>query len=271
MTEAMTNRGSVPQEHTPRVVVHRTREDLGRAAGAQAAEALRAALARRGRARLMLAAAPSQEFTLKSLATAAEIDWARVDCFHMDEYVGLAPTADQLFANWLQRNFFDHLGEVSFHRIRCDGDPDLRAKAYESRMGDRPFDVVLLGLGVNGHLAFNDPPTDLHDPRAARVVRLDDRSRRQQSDEGHFASLADVPSTAVTVTIPRLLRADVVIASVPGWQKRQAVEDALTRPIDGAYPGTALRTHPDATFHLDAESRPPWLESDDARTAERRQ
>ncbi|GIT82197.1 glucosamine-6-phosphate deaminase [Leifsonia sp. LS1] len=261
MTEAMSGQGPVAQEYSPRVCVHESREELGHAAGAEAAESLRLAIARRGHARLMLAAAPSQQSTLTTLAAAPGVDWSGIECFHMDEYIGLPASVPQLFGNWLQTTFFDHVPPVAaFHRIGSTGDPNLCATSYESVMGSRPFDVVLLGLGVNGHLAFNDPPADLHDPRGARVVDLDETSRRQQSDEGHFATAADVPRRAITVTIPRLLNAEVVIASVPGRQKRQAVEEALTRPIGGAYPGTALRTHRRVTMHLDAESCPVRVE-----------
>ncbi|HEX4223873.1 MAG TPA: 6-phosphogluconolactonase, partial [Pseudonocardiaceae bacterium] len=221
-------------------------------AGKHAGQVLRAALRDGGRARVMLAAAPSQSATLATLAAEDGIDWSRVDLFHMDEYVGLAPDAPQRFATWLAENFVDRLPDATFHAI----DPDAEPARYEALLGSAPFTLVLLGLGVNGHLAFNDPPADFADPRGVRVVELDETSRRQQVDEGHFATLADVPTTALTVTIPRLLNAATVIGSVPGREKRTAVAQTLCEPIGSPHPGTALRTHPDATLYIDAEADP---------------
>jgi glucosamine-6-phosphate deaminase len=238
--------------HAPRISTYPTREDLGRAAAAAAAEHLRKATAT-GQARIMLAAAPSQTATLAALAEEPEIDWSRVECFHMDEYVGLSPDAPQSFRNWLHRNFLDKVLQATFHPL----DPDEGPDAYAELMGDEPFDIVLFGLGVNGHLAFNDPPADFDDPQAVKVVALDETSRRQQVDEGNFATMDDVPTHAVTVTIPRLLNAHELIGSVPGSVKRQAVHDTLTQPISPEFPGTALRTHPNVQLYLDTESADP--------------
>jgi glucosamine-6-phosphate deaminase len=236
--------------HAPRISTYRTREDLGRAAAAAAAGHLRKAT---GPIRIMLAAAPSQTATLAALAEEPEIDWSRVECFHMDEYVGLSPDAPQSFRNWLHRHFLDKVPQATFHPL----DPGQGPDGYAKLMGDEPFDVVLFGLGVNGHLAFNDPPADFDDPQAVKVVALDETSRRQQVDEGNFATMDDVPTHAVTVTIPRLLNAHELIGSVPGSVKRQAVHDTLTQPISPNFPGTALRTHPHVQLYLDTESADP--------------
>ncbi|MFD7156203.1 6-phosphogluconolactonase [Kribbella sp. NPDC059898] len=235
-------------EHAPRVTTAPDRDALGRAAAAEAAVRLRKAIAETGQARVMLAAAPSQTATLTALAAEPDLDWSKVVCFHMDEYVGLSPDAPQSFRNWLRRTFLDKVPQATFHPL----DPD--ADSYP--MGAEPFDLVLFGLGVNGHLAFNDPPADFDDPHATKRVALDETSRRQQVDEGNFPTLADVPTHAVTVTIPRLLNAHTLIGSVPGAVKRQAVHDTLTQPIGPNHPGTALRTHPDVHLFLDALSDP---------------
>ncbi len=229
-----------------------THTAMGQRAGTHAARVLREALGEKERVRVMLAAAPSQSATLAMLAAADGIDWSRVDLFHMDEYVGLAPDAPQGFATWLGENFVRHVPGATFHLIDPVADPGR----YAAVLGDEPFDLVLLGLGVNGHLAFNDPPADFDDAQAVRLVALDETSRRQQVDEGHFPTLADVPATAVTVTIPRLLNAVTVIASVPGAAKRTAVAQTLREPIGPMHPGTALRTHPDVTLYVDAEADP---------------
>ncbi|MGO2047155.1 MAG: 6-phosphogluconolactonase [Brachybacterium tyrofermentans] len=233
-----------------------TAQELGAAAAAAAAPILREAIAERGRARLMLAAAPSQSATLRALAADEGLDFSAIDCFHMDDYLGLSPDAPQGFGNWLEHELFRLVTPHAFHRINVTADPEDAAAAYRDAMGEQPFDATLCGLGVNGHLAFNDPPADFTDPLSARVVELDHVSRQQQLDEGHFPSLDAVPVHAITVTIPRLLNARRIVASVPTAVKRQAVHDAVHQPISGAHPGTALRTHPDVHLFVDAEADP---------------
>ncbi len=240
----------------PAVSVHPSRDALGAAAGALAGRYLRAVLHEQEHATVMLAAAPSQSGTLDALARERDVDWSRVDCFHMDDYLGLAADAPQGFGAWLHREFVDRVPRVTFHPMPVDGDPEQAAQAYAEVMPEGPFDLVLLGLGVNGHLAFNDPPADFDDPADTRVVTLDEVSRRQQVDEGHFPTVDDVPPRAITVTIPRLLRARHIIASVPGVAKRSAVQATLTAPIGPDHPGTALRTHPDVALFLDTDSAP---------------
>ncbi|MGW6279518.1 6-phosphogluconolactonase [Kribbella sp. NPDC055071] len=243
-------------DHAPRISRQPDRVGVGRAAAGLAAGRVRRAIEVSGRARIMLAAAPSQTETLIALAGAAGIDWSRVECFHLDEYVGLAADASQGFANWLHRTFLEKVPQATFHPLVPGDDPEASAHDYELLMGAEPFDLVLLGLGVNGHLAFNDPPADFDDKRSAKVVALDDTSRRQQVDEGNFPAMSEVPTHAVTVTIPRLLNAHELIGSVPGSAKRQAVLDTLTQPIGPDFPGTALRTHPQVTLFLDPDSDP---------------
>jgi len=242
--------------HSPAVSVHPSRRQLGAAAAGVAAEHLRRAVRARGAATVLLAAAPSQEATLRALAEEPGLSWDRATCYHMDDYVGLDPGAPQGFGVWLDRTFVSRLPGVTFHRIPVDGDPELCAERYAAQLPSAAFDLVLLGLGINGHLAFNDPPARFDDPRDTRVVTLDEVSRRQQVGEGHFPDVDAVPARAITLTIPRLLRADHIVASVPGAEKRQAVLDTLTAPIGPDHPGTALRTHPDVELFLDTESAP---------------
>lgn len=238
------------------VRTYATTAELGQAAGEHAGRIIADAIAAKGQARVMFAAAPSQEATLATLVAAPGIDWAAVECFHMDDYVGLSPDAPQGFGNWLQRIVFDSIRAKAFYRINTTEDPDRGAEQYARTMGSEPFDLVLCGLGVNGHLAFNDPPADFNDQKDARVIRLDEVSRQQQVDEGHFQLIEDVPREAVTVTVPRLMNATAIIASVPGSAKRQAVADTLGMPVTGDHPGTILRTHPHAFLYIDTESDP---------------
>ena len=248
---------TVRTDHVPLIFSYPTPRELGRHAGERAAVAIRHAIGANRRARVLLAAAPSQAETLAALVCEPGIDWGRVELFHMDDYIGLPPGAPQSFSIWLRGMLVDQLPpETTFHPMDPSNDPEGEVIRYERLMGDDPFDLVMLGLGVNGHLAFNDPPADLLDRRGAKVVTLDDTSRRQQVDEGHFAAIEDVPRQAITVTIPRLLNAHELIASVPGAQKRRAVADTLARPSGPVHPGTALRTHPRVRLFLDTEADP---------------
>ena len=228
---------------------------LGVEAGRHAATLLAERLEQQSTVRVMLAAAPSQEHTLAALVADPRIDFTRVEAFHMDDYVGLPPEAPQGFANWLvHRVVFPTDGALRLHRIDTSLPPEAAAAAYAQLMGAEDFDLVLLGLGQNAHLAFNDPPADFEHPHAAAVVALDELSRRQQVDEGHFPDLAAVPTHAVTVTIPRLLATRHMIASVPGSAKRWAVTSTVRRAPDPSVPGTALKLHPDAHLYVDEES-----------------
>jgi N-acylglucosamine 2-epimerase len=255
-------------EEGPMVAIHplhvhrfETAAEMGSAAGHHAVDILEDVLAHQPRARVMLAAAPSQEHTLATLVATrsarkeAGIDFSRIDFFHMDDYLGLDPDAPQGFGNWLDKRVVQATGGAAqLHRIDTQLEPEDAAARYAETMGDEPFDLVLLGLGVNAHIAFNDPGADFSRPEAAAVVELDQESRRQQVDEGHFPSLADVPSRAITVTVPRLLHASHMIASVPTSAKRAAVTATVTNPPDPAIPGTALKLHPDAHLYVDKEA-----------------
>ncbi|KAE8764824.1 glucosamine-6-phosphate deaminase [Georgenia thermotolerans] len=233
---------------------------MGAAAAADVAAELRARLARQPEVRMVFAAAPSQQEMLDRLVAAEGIDWRRVTAFHMDEYLGLAPEAPERFARWLDVALFGRVPFGAVHRLDPGGDPEGEAARYSALLAEAPLDVVCLGIGQNGHLAFNDPPVaDLEDPLAVKVVDLDESCRRQQVDDGCFPSLDRVPRRAITLTIPRLLDAARLFCVVPGSAKRVAVRAALTEPVGPAHPATALRTHPDVTLYLDADSAPERL------------
>ncbi len=230
-----------------------SRAQMGQQAAADIAAALRACLATQPRARMIFAAAPSQSEMLAALVAAPDIDWRRVEAFHMDEYLGLPPDAPQRFGNWLQEALFRHLPFGAVHLIRPEDDPG----AYAALLAEAPVDIVCLGIGINGHLAFNDPPVaDLHDPLAVKVVELDPVCRRQQVEDGCFPSVDRVPTHAVTLTIPRLLDAGQLFCVVPGAQKREAVHRTLHDPIGTACPATALRLHRACTLYVDPHSAP---------------
>jgi glucosamine-6-phosphate deaminase len=231
------------------------RTTLGREAAADVAAFLRDRLASKENVRVVFAAAPSQQETLEALAETPDLDWSRVTAFHMDDYLGLPEDAPQRFGTWLKRVIFDKVPFGSVHLMRTDGDPDARSKEYAELLAEAPIDAICLGIGVNGHIAFNDPPVaDLDDPLAVKVVELDDVCRQQQVDDGGFPTFDDVPERAITLTVPRLLDADRLFCMVPGAAKAPAVRRALHDDISTACPATALRTHPDCTLYLDAES-----------------
>ncbi|WP_342358603.1 glucosamine-6-phosphate deaminase [Terrarubrum flagellatum] len=242
---------------TPEIRVFATRAEMGATAARDVAAELRHRLASQKTVRIIFAAAPSQQEMLAALAREPDIDWAKVEAFHMDEYIGLATDAPQRFGLWLRAHIFDRLPFGAIHLIEPGDDPAATASDYAGRLRAAPIDIVCLGIGVNGHLAFNDPPVaDLDDPLDVKVVELDDVCRQQQVDDECFATFADVPETAITLTIPRLLDADRLFCVVPGKAKREAVRRALNDPMGEACPATALRKHPACALYLDAGSNP---------------
>jgi glucosamine-6-phosphate deaminase len=227
------------------------------AAAQDIATALRASLEQQDRVRIVFASAPSQTETLATLAATPGIDWRRVTAFHMDEYIGLPVDAPQRFGLWLNSHLFDQVEIGAVHLIDPGGDPGAQAEAYADLLDEDSIDIVCLGIGVNGHIAFNDPPiADFDDPVSVKTVTLDEVSRRQQVDDQCFETLSDVPKTAITLTIPALMRARRLFCMVPGERKRAAIRSTLTGPISTACPASILRTHPNCTLYLDAESDP---------------
>jgi glucosamine-6-phosphate deaminase len=232
-----------------------SRAELGATAGRDIADAVRAAIAERGSARVAFAAAPSQSETLAQLIVAPGIDWSRVDAFHLDEYVGLPAGAPERFALWLRRHLFDRLPLRSVNLIDPGADPDREAARYAALLAEGPLDVVVLGIGVNGHIAFNDPPVaDFTDPLLVKVVELDEECRRQQVEDECFARLEDVPTRAVTLTVPALVSGRRLFCVVPGAGKAAAVRATLEEPLSTAWPSTILRQHPACTLYLEPAS-----------------
>lgn len=234
-----------------------TRAAMGAAAAHDIAAALRAGLADGGRLRVMFAAAPSQQETLAALVGESGIDWRRIEAFHMDEYIGLPEGAPQRFAQWLDAHLFGKVPFGKVHAIQPErfANPTDCATDYAERLAAAPLDIVCLGIGVNGHLAFNDPPVaDFNDALAVKIVELDEICRQQQVDDGCFPTFGAVPKQAITVTIPALLSARQMFCMVPGSAKRAAVAATLNDPISTACPATILRTHSNCRLYVDADS-----------------
>ncbi len=231
------------------------RRALGEVAARDIAAELRATLAKRDSARMIFAAAPSQAETLAALATIEGIDWSRVTAFHMDEYLGLPSNAPQRFVTWLRSAFFSRVPLGAVHYIDPDKSPEDSVASYAAALAQAPIDAVCMGIGINGHIAFNDPGVaDLHDPEAVRVVDLDERSRVQQVEDRLFATVADVPRRAITLTVPTLMSARRVFCMVPGSLKAQALEATVNAPISTTWPSTMLRTHPNCTIYADVDA-----------------
>ena len=234
-----------------------TRRHMGLAAALEIAQDIREKIKHQNSVRMIFAAAPSQSDMLKALIEQPEIDWSRVTAFHMDEYIGLPDDAPQRFAKWLETHLFERLPFQQVHRITPQADPLAVASQYAKLLNDNPIDIVCLGIGVNGHLAFNDPPVaDFTDSLDVKLVELDEVCRQQQVDDQCFERLDLVPTHALTLTIPRLLRADRLFCVVPGALKRAAVQKTLHGPVSTDCPASILRQHPRCTLYLDAESDP---------------
>lgn len=238
------------------VAVYENEAAAGAAAAADMAAIITGAIAARGAANLILATGNSQLAFLRALRATQGIEWSRVTVFHMDEYIGIDPDHRASFPRFLRQHFFDHVEGVTFYPVSGDADRVAAVCAeYEALLRSHPIDAVALGFGENGHLAFNDPPyAEFNDPVWVKAIKLDEVSRRQQFGEGHFDSLAEVPTHAITLTVPALLAAKRVLCIVPEARKAKAVFECLTMPVSEARPGSVLRTVDHATLYLDPDS-----------------
>lgn len=237
------------------VAVAPDRTSMGLSAAMDAADVLLRAIRDRGVARVVFASAPSQKEMLSALAGRDDLDWSRIEAFHMDEYVGLPATAPQSFGRWLNDHFFCHVADGDLTAIDPEVPPEVEAQRYGALVMSEPLDLVCLGIGENGHLAFNEPgQARLDDDRAACVVTLDPVTRRQQVADGQFSDIGLVPTTAITLTVPALLSARYVVGTVPGLSKANAVASALDGPIGTDCPASFLRTHAAVRLHLDQAS-----------------
>ncbi len=238
------------------VHVHADATALARAAANEAVAVLRAAVAARGVAHAMFATGNSQLAFVRALVLeTADVPWAETVVFHMDEYVGVGPDHPAGFQRWIRERITEPAHPKAAYYLEGLGDAVAQCARYSRVLRDHPLDLCCLGIGENGHLAFNDPPVaDFADPLDVKVVELDAACRSQQVNEGHFPALDAVPTQAITVTIPALLRAGRVLAVVPEARKAKPVRDALTGPVATSCPASALRTIAHASIHLEPDS-----------------
>lgn len=238
------------------VKVFSTTGEMGRAAAAEVAAKIVELLGKKEEVNMIFAAAPSQEAFLNSLIADSRIDWTRINAFHMDEYIGVGPSAPQSFAHFLRERIFDR---VPFRAVYClDGlasDRDAECARYAGLLQRYPVDIDCMGIGENGHIAFNDPDVaDFNDPKLVKVVALDPVCRQQQVNEKCFERLDLVPSEALTLTVPALLRGRWLFCIVPFASKAEAVRCTLYGEISEHCPASVLRNEADACLYLTAES-----------------
>jgi glucosamine-6-phosphate deaminase len=237
--------------------IHETKLELARRSAADAAELIRKAIAARGRASIVLPTGASQIEVLDELVKADGIDWTRVTAFHLDEYIGMSTSHPASFRKYLKERIVDRLPAAlaAFHFINGEA-ADLAAEL--DRVGgliaDCSIDAALIGIGENGHLAFNDPPADFETERPYLVVQLDEACRRQQFGEGWFPTLDDVPRRAISMSIRQIMKSAHLICSVPDLRKAKAVRAALEGPVTPLVPASILQQHPAVRVYLDRES-----------------
>ena len=239
-----------------KVNVYSSRDEMGAAAARDVKAAILRALDEKETINMIFAAAPSQNEVLANLAHDSEIPWGRVNAFHMDEYIGLDKNAPQGFGNFLRDHIFGIAPFASVNYIRIDApDAEEECARYENLLRANPVDIVVLGIGENGHIAFNDPPfADFKDTRLVKTVKLDEVCRNQQVNDGCFAKIDDVPTHALTLTVPALTSGRELYCIVPAKTKANAVYATLNGEITPDCPASVLRTHPCATLYLDPDS-----------------
>lgn len=238
------------------VNIYETRDEMGKAAGADIKAKILELLAKKETINMIFAAAPSQNEVLASLAADPEIPWNRVNAFHMDEYIGLSADAPQGFGNFLKNAIFGRAPFKSVNYINISApDAEKECERYAALLAANPTDIVVMGIGENGHIAFNDPPVaDFADKKMVKPVQLDEVCRNQQVNDGCFATLNDVPKTAITLTVPTLFAGDYLFCIVPAKTKANAVRATIEGEIGEHCPATILRRHASAILYLDGDS-----------------
>ena len=245
----------LPEHFFMLIKVFEDRVSLGKAAAEQAATAIRRAMAERGRARIIAATAASQLEFLDALTKMPGIDWSKVEAFHLDEYIGLPVTHPGSFRKMLLEQLVQKTGIINYHLLDGDAtDPSEVVRREGQALASMPVDIAFLGIGENGHIAFNDPPADFETEEPYIIVNLDEACRQQQVGEAWFADISQVPERAISMSARQILKAREILAVVPGPRKAQAVKLCLEGTIGPMAPASILRTHPNATVYLDKHS-----------------
>jgi glucosamine-6-phosphate deaminase len=241
-------------EQMMEIKVFRSKEDLAQTAATQAASLMREAISRRGIARIIAATGASQFDFLDALTRTPDIDWSRVEMFHLDEYVGMPESAPASFCRYLRERLINKVALKRYHLLDGTGDPRAVIKRVSEEIRKAPIDVAFAGVGENGHLAFNDPPANFDADEAYIVVDLDEDCRKQQLGEGWFPTLARVPRQALSMTIRQLMKAEHILCIVPDARKAKAIRACFGGDVSPMAPASILQRHPKATIYLDQES-----------------
>ena len=233
------------------VVVEKNAELLGLAAARNAAAILQAAIQTNGCARIVLSTGASQ-FEFLSAFIKQDVDWSKVEMFHLDEYVGLPETHIASFRKYLKERFVSQVPLKAAYFVNGEGDVENNIAQLSQELLKAPVDLGLIGIGENGHIAFNDPPADLEDASCYKVVHLNDRCKQQQVNEGWFATLDDVPECAISMTVQQILKCRHIISVVPNERKAEAVKNTLAQSPNAMVPATQLKTHPNWSLYIDS-------------------
>jgi glucosamine-6-phosphate deaminase len=237
------------------VTVSESNDDLGEAVAEAFARAAASALEEAPEIAVILATGNSQLSFAKAVRRRDDIEWSRITILHMDEYLGMSEDHPASFRRWMKETLIEHVSPKAFEGVRGDHEPvEEELDRYSALIRDLPPAITVMGIGENGHLAFNDPPADFEAQETMKVVDMDEVSRRQQVGEGHFPSLDETPRQALSLTIPALLRSPAVLVGVPEERKATAVKNALEGPVSPACPASILRTQAHAHVFLDQES-----------------
>ncbi|UKS27408.1 6-phosphogluconolactonase [Paenibacillus sp. HWE-109] len=235
--------------------IYSDRRTMGADAGADVAAKIKELLLVKPAIRMIFAAAPSQKELLSYLTEDQEIEWSRITAFQMEEYLGLPQDAAQMFRHFLHKHLVSQVNPQVVNWIDNANASDIECLRYTQLLQEAPIDIVCLGIGENGHLAFNDPRVaDFQDPELVKQVQLDDASRQQQVNDGCFPSFDDVPTHALTLTIPALLAGEFLFCMAPSKSKHQAVKRTLNEPVSPNCPSTILRNHPNCTLYVDRDA-----------------
>jgi glucosamine-6-phosphate deaminase len=228
---------------------------LGEASALAAVSSIKTILAVKGSANIILATGASQFATLNFLVSEGDIDWSKVTMFHLDEYVGLPETHPASFRKYLRDRFISRVPSLkSYHLIDAETHPEQECERISKIIMEHPIDLALIGIGENGHIAFNDPPADFDTETPYIIVNLDEACRNQQLGEGWFPSLEDVPTRAISMSVRQILKSKEIICSVPDARKAIAIKNTIMQAVDNLYPSTILKTHPHCTVFLDTHS-----------------
>lgn len=255
---------SVLSKRTLGLNIFPTREEMGKAAAKEVSLAMKRFIKEKGKVTIVFAAAPSQNEFLAYLTRAKGVEWSKAICFHLDEYVDLPRRHPNTFEVYLREHLFDHVRPKAIHFLKAlKGEAEQIAQKYAHFIGrSGGLDIACLGIGENGHIAFNEPGSDFYDPQMTRIITLDDRSVEQQyrdyrdhpNPKARYPSLEAVPRRAITLTIPAILSAREIYTIVPGPQKAEAVKKMWEGPIDPSCPSSALRLHRFVKVYLDVDS-----------------